>query len=106
MNLQSLLHKLLTQEQICLEAADLVVTPSGVTKEYLQTRGVAPEKICVIPNGVDKNIFTYLEPSSAVGLGRSSVEASLRKIGDGGVSIDKAAIGTFALPRRSIFTCD
>ncbi len=62
---RELLHKLRTQEQICLEAADLIVTPSGVTKEYLQTRGVAAEKICVIPNGVDLNIFTYLEPNSA-----------------------------------------
>ncbi|MDF5718136.1 MAG: glycosyltransferase family 4 protein [Rhizonema sp. NSF051] len=60
---RELLHKLHTQEQICLETADLIVTPSGVTKEYLQTRGVASEKICVIPNGVDLNIFTYREPS-------------------------------------------
>ncbi|MDF5723972.1 MAG: glycosyltransferase family 4 protein [Rhizonema sp. PD37] len=62
---RELLHKLRTQEQICLEAADLIVTPSGVTKEHLQTRGVASEKICVIPNGVDLNIFTYREPSAS-----------------------------------------
>nr|WP_042341725.1 glycosyltransferase family 4 protein [Calothrix sp. PCC 7507] len=55
---RELLHKLYSQEQICLTAADLIITPSGVTGEYLQSRGVAPEKIRVIPNGVNLNIFT------------------------------------------------
>lgn len=59
---RELLHKLRTQEQICLEAADLIVTPSSVTAGYLQVRGVASEKIRVIPNGVDLNIFTYRPP--------------------------------------------
>ncbi|WP_414565223.1 MULTISPECIES: glycosyltransferase family 4 protein [unclassified Anabaena] len=54
-----LLHKLHTQEQICLTAADLIVTPSSVTSAYLQSRGVAAQKIRVIPNGVDLNVFTY-----------------------------------------------
>ncbi|MFH7030874.1 MAG: glycosyltransferase family 4 protein [Heteroscytonema crispum UTEX LB 1556] len=56
---RELLHKLHSQEQICLEAADLIVTPSSVTKEYLQSRGIAPDKIRVIPNGVDLDVFTY-----------------------------------------------
>ncbi|MBW4641903.1 MAG: glycosyltransferase family 4 protein [Goleter apudmare HA4340-LM2] len=55
---RELLHKLYTQEQICLTASDLIVTPSSVTSEYLQTRGVPANKIRVIPNGVDLNIFT------------------------------------------------
>jgi len=59
---RELLHKLRTQEQICLEAADLIVTPSSVTSGYLQTRGVASEKILVIPNGVDLDVFTYHPP--------------------------------------------
>lgn len=59
---RELLHKLRTQEQICLEAADLIVTPSSITSGYLQTRGVSIEKIRVIPNGVDLNIFTYRPP--------------------------------------------
>ena len=56
---RELLHKLHSQEQICLQAADLIVTPSSVTMEYLQNRGIEPEKIRVIPNGVDLNVFTY-----------------------------------------------
>ncbi len=55
---RELLHKLHSQEQICLEAADLIVTPSSITGEYLQSRGIARNKIRVIPNGVDLNIFT------------------------------------------------
>jgi glycosyltransferase involved in cell wall biosynthesis len=56
---RELLHKLRVQEKICLDAADLIVTPSTVTRDYLQTRGVESEKIRVIPNGVDLSIFTY-----------------------------------------------
>jgi len=56
---RELLHKLRVQEKICLDAADLIVTPSMVTRDYLQTRGVPSEKIRVIPNGVDLSIFTY-----------------------------------------------
>jgi len=59
---RELLHKLRVQEKICLDAADLIVTPSTVTRDYLQTRGVESEKICVIPNGVDLDIFTYSAP--------------------------------------------
>jgi len=56
---RELLHKLHSQEQICLQAADFIVTPSSVTMKYLQNRGIEPEKIRVIPNGVDLNVFTY-----------------------------------------------
>ena len=53
-----LLYKLHQQERICLDAADLIITPSHTTKNYLQNiRGVRGE-IQVIPNGVDTNIFT------------------------------------------------
>ncbi|HEY9799188.1 MAG TPA: glycosyltransferase family 4 protein [Leptolyngbyaceae cyanobacterium] len=56
---RELLHKLHSQEQICLEAADLIVTPSIVTAKYLQRRGISERKINVIPNGVDLEVFTY-----------------------------------------------
>ena len=59
---RDLLYKLDRQEKICLDAADLIITPSHTTKVYLQgTRGVKTE-IKVIPNGVDTNIFTYRQP--------------------------------------------
>jgi glycosyltransferase involved in cell wall biosynthesis len=59
---RELLQKLTAQEQICLDASDLVLTPSCVTSNFLQQRGVPAGKICVIPNGVDLNIFS-LSPS-------------------------------------------
>lgn len=57
-----LLKKLIAQERICCAAADRIITPSPVTRDYLMQRGVAPEKITVIPNGVDLATFTYQPP--------------------------------------------
>ncbi|GAB4569545.1 MAG: hypothetical protein Tsb0020_23760 [Haliangiales bacterium] len=54
-----LLAKLTAQEQTVLDAADVVLTPSGVTAAYLTQRGVAPERVHVIPNGVDLDRFHY-----------------------------------------------
>lgn len=52
-----LLERLREQEQECLRAATAVITPSRVTQRYLLRRGVPPERITVIPNGVDPRIF-------------------------------------------------
>jgi glycosyltransferase involved in cell wall biosynthesis len=54
-----LMHKIYSQEQICLEVADQIITPSSVTAGYLATRGIPLPKIQVIPNGVDLTLFTY-----------------------------------------------
>jgi glycosyltransferase involved in cell wall biosynthesis len=55
---RELMRKLIAQEQACLEAADLIVTPSGVTARYLTaSRAVAAVKVRVIPNGVDPGVF-------------------------------------------------
>jgi glycosyltransferase involved in cell wall biosynthesis len=55
--------KLLSQEQACLNAASRIVTPSSVTAQYLASqRGVPPEKIAVIPNGVDLCVFRFHPP--------------------------------------------
>lgn len=55
---RELLWKLAGQEQVCLEAADMIVTPSAVTAHYLaDTRGVPAYKIRHIPNGVDIELF-------------------------------------------------
>jgi glycosyltransferase involved in cell wall biosynthesis len=59
---RELLQKLTAQEQVCLDAADLVVTPSRVTAEYLRTRGVSDSRLRVIPNGVDTAVFDYRAP--------------------------------------------
>ncbi|HYL73718.1 MAG TPA: glycosyltransferase family 4 protein [Bryobacteraceae bacterium] len=50
---RELMRKILVQERVCLEAAEVVITPSGVTAGYLRSeRGVDDLKIRVIPNGV------------------------------------------------------
>ena len=54
--------KLIKQEQICLNSADLIVTPSSVTQNYLRSRGISSEKIRVIRNGVDLSTFRYRQP--------------------------------------------
>jgi len=55
---RDLMRKLIQQEAVCLQAADLIVTPSSVTRDYLASaRGVPREKIEVIPNGVDLELF-------------------------------------------------
>lgn len=59
---RELLRKLIHQEQVCLDAADLVLTVSQVNAEHLQDRGVPRDRIRVIPNGVDANVFTYRAP--------------------------------------------
>ena len=59
---RELMDKLRAQEDACLEAADLVVTPSAVTAAYLASRGVATERLRVIPNGVELEVFAHAPP--------------------------------------------
>lgn len=59
---RELMAKLAAQEQALLRAADLIVTPSRVTAELLHARGARPERVRVIENGVDVNLFHYREP--------------------------------------------
>ena len=59
---RELMRKVMIQEQACLHAADLIVTPSGVTRDYLTSaRFVSLEKVRVIPNGVDVDVFRPAE---------------------------------------------
>ena len=53
-----LLNKIRHQENVCLKNADSLIAVSEVTKRYLVSRGVAPQKITVIPNGVDLDVFS------------------------------------------------
>ncbi len=54
-----LMDKLVRQEQLCLEAAEQIVTPSFVTRSHLISRGIPASRIEVIPNGVDLSIHRY-----------------------------------------------
>ncbi|HWE96526.1 MAG TPA: glycosyltransferase family 4 protein [Tepidisphaeraceae bacterium] len=59
---RELLDKLIAQEQCCIDAADLLITVSDVTANYLVARGADRGQIRVIPNGVDLGIFGYSPP--------------------------------------------
>jgi glycosyltransferase involved in cell wall biosynthesis len=51
-------RKVEAQEKACLDAADMMITPSGVTRQYLiSARRVAADKVKVIANGVDARMF-------------------------------------------------
>ena len=63
---RELLAKLRAQEGACLRAADQVITPSQVTADYLIERGADPDKVQVIPNGVDLELFAFQEPGELV----------------------------------------
>ena len=62
--------KLFEQELDCLDAADLIVTVSDVNRQEIVSRGVPPERIVVIRNGVDLERFPFQVappvPSSSV----------------------------------------
>ena len=55
-------RKLIHQEDQCMEAADLILTVSEINANYIRSRGVASEKIRVIPNGVDLDVFQWQPP--------------------------------------------
>jgi glycosyltransferase involved in cell wall biosynthesis len=53
-----LMRKIEAQERACVAAADGIVTPSAVTRDFLVTsRAAARERIVVIPNGADTELF-------------------------------------------------
>jgi len=56
-----LTEKLRQQELACLEAADRIVTVSDVNRSEIEARGIAPQRISVLRNGVDPELFTYQE---------------------------------------------
>lgn len=58
-----LLRKLHHQEDVCLKAADLILTVSQVNAAHLRQRGVPADRIRVIPNGVDGDLFAYRCPA-------------------------------------------
>jgi glycosyltransferase involved in cell wall biosynthesis len=57
---RELMRKLEVQERACVAAADRIVTPSAVTRDFLvSARGALREKIVVIPNGADTRLFGF-----------------------------------------------
>nr|WP_217441878.1 glycosyltransferase family 4 protein [Myxococcus sp. CA039A] len=57
-----LMLKLVAQEDVCIARADLLVTPSEVTAEYLVKRGAEASRVRVIPNGVELEVFRHATP--------------------------------------------
>lgn len=54
---RELLAKLHRQEQVCLEAADRIITVSDVNAAHIAGRGIDERRIDVIRNGVDLQLF-------------------------------------------------
>jgi glycosyltransferase involved in cell wall biosynthesis len=55
---RELMRKVHAQERECVAAADRIVTPSGITRNFLvASRGAIVQKISVIPNGADTALF-------------------------------------------------
>lgn len=52
-----LMAKLRAQEQLAFDSADHLITPSAVTEKYIRKCGIAAEKVTVISNGVDTELF-------------------------------------------------
>ncbi|MCR9197773.1 MAG: glycosyltransferase family 4 protein [Planctomycetaceae bacterium] len=65
---RELLAKLHHQEQVCLEAADQIITVSDINAAHIVGRGIDERRIRVIRNGVDPSIFrcgppTHISPT-------------------------------------------
>jgi glycosyltransferase involved in cell wall biosynthesis len=55
---RELMRKIEAQERECVGAADRILTPSAVTRNFLvASRGAIAQKISVIPNGADTELF-------------------------------------------------
>jgi len=52
------LNKIKLQEVATLHLADHIICPSRVTREYITSLGIPPERVTVIPNGVDTALFS------------------------------------------------
>ncbi|MBI4861502.1 MAG: glycosyltransferase family 4 protein [Candidatus Riflebacteria bacterium] len=52
------LEKIILEERALLSAVDRVITPSRTGRRFLLMRGVPAERVDVIPNGVDVNLFS------------------------------------------------
>jgi glycosyltransferase involved in cell wall biosynthesis len=55
---RELMRKIEAQERACIRAADRIVTPSAVTRDFLvRSRAALNQRITVIPNGADTKLF-------------------------------------------------
>ena len=54
----ALLRKIIAEERALLEAVDRVVTPSRTGARFLLMRGVRPDRIDLVPNAVDPELFS------------------------------------------------
>jgi glycosyltransferase involved in cell wall biosynthesis len=59
-NEENLLKKIRIHEILCLKEADFIICPSGVIKNYIVSLGIKEDKIKIIPNGVNTDIFRVL----------------------------------------------
>jgi glycosyltransferase involved in cell wall biosynthesis len=60
----SVLDKIREWEAATLRLADAIICPAGVTAAYIASLGVSPDKITVIPNGIDTGRFQPVPAAS------------------------------------------
>ncbi len=54
---KQILKKIRLNEIICLKDADFIICPSGVIRDYITSLGIIEDKVKIIPNGVNTDIF-------------------------------------------------
>jgi len=54
---EQILKKIRLNEIICLKEADFIICPSGVIRDYITSLGIIEDKVKIIPNGVNTDIF-------------------------------------------------
>jgi glycosyltransferase involved in cell wall biosynthesis len=92
-----LLTKLRAQERACLDAADLVLTTNAVTAALLGAQG-AGDRLRVIPNGVDPDLFAFAPVRPGGGPLRLLYSGTLSSWQGLGTALDALALVRAARP--------
>jgi glycosyltransferase involved in cell wall biosynthesis len=64
----SLLQKLKSQEVWTIRNSDRIITPSDLTASFIRKAGAAEDRISIIPNGVDTDLFKPCDQEEDEGL--------------------------------------
>lgn len=63
----NLMDRLIAEENLCLQRAQLLFTPSMTSRHFLMRRGVHPNKIRIVPNSVEVGEAPPLTPQPEAG---------------------------------------
>lgn len=98
------LDKIREWEAVTLHLADAIICPSHVTAAYLASMNISPQKITVIPNGIDPALFRPASPEVS-GATETSRPATILYVGTladwQGLAVLVEAL-PFVLARRAV----